>query len=192
MTPAVSAPGQDDARPSGPSAVREALVEATIELIVAKGLSISVREIAAKAGVNHGLVHTYFGSKDGLFQAAFDHLNHRAAGQRDSLGFPPPDLAGQRGGELAKALARVMLDAPGNPFSAHPIAQSWIEALAATQPDLSGQERVQRVIAASSLALGWALFADHLCAVHQLDDDERDAVSERITVMVGDIGCIPA
>ena len=71
--------GLDPDRPLGRDAVREALVLATTELIVERGLSMSVREIAARAGVNHGLVHTYFGSKDGLLSAAFDEINARAA-----------------------------------------------------------------------------------------------------------------
>ncbi len=178
-------------RPMGPDAVRDALVEATIELIVSKGMAISVREIAAKADVNHGLIHTYFGSKDGLFRAAFDHLNTRAARERDAHGFPPLDLANRRGGELAKALARVTLDAPGNPFSAHPISDAWLAALEQHHPELSETERTERVITASSLALGWALFAEHLCTVHQLDEDDRAKVADRIEVLVAEIGRIP-
>ena len=33
-----------------------------------------MREIAAAAGVNHGLVHHYFGSKDALLRAVLDEL----------------------------------------------------------------------------------------------------------------------
>ena len=53
-------------KPAGKAEVSDALVDATIDLIVERGLGISVREIAARAaGVNHGLVHLYFGGKPG-------------------------------------------------------------------------------------------------------------------------------
>jgi AcrR family transcriptional regulator len=169
----------------------DALVQATTELIVEKGLAISVREIAGRAQVNHGLVHAYFGSKDGLLSAAFDEINARAAAERDDDGFPPPDLAGRRGGELAKALARVMLDAPESPFSSHPITASWHDALVERHPEVDPDEADRRVMIASSLGLGWALFADHFSHVFALDEAGRAAMDASVAAMVADIGGIP-
>jgi AcrR family transcriptional regulator len=37
--------------------------------------AISVRDIAAEAGVNHGLIHHYFGSKDGLIRAVAEEIS---------------------------------------------------------------------------------------------------------------------
>ncbi len=181
----------DENRPQGRDAVMSALIGATTELIVEKGLSISVREAAARAGVNHGLVHTYFGSKDGLLSAAFDEINRRASAERDERGFPPADLAERRGGELAKAIARVMLEAPGDPFTSHPIGSSWRAALADDRPELDDAELDARVAIASALGLGWALFADHLSRILELDDQQRAVVATRVGEMVADIGGIP-
>ena len=144
---------RDVVRPIGRNAVRTALIEATIELIVKKGLSMSVREIAARADVNHGLVHTYFGGKDGLITTAFDTISQRGVDELDERGFPPTDLAERRGGEIAKALARAMLDDPTIPFSSHPIISSWRTALAAERPDLERDDLDQRVLIATALAL---------------------------------------
>ncbi len=47
---------------------RDKLIEATVKCLVEHGhAACSVKKIAAIAGVNHGLVHHHFGSKEGLF-----------------------------------------------------------------------------------------------------------------------------
>ncbi len=59
----------------GPAAVRASLIAAAGELFAARGTtSVSVREIADRAGVNHGLIHHYFNSKQGLVDATLDEL----------------------------------------------------------------------------------------------------------------------
>jgi AcrR family transcriptional regulator len=51
------------------------LIEATIVLLKTHLASdISVRQIAHEADVNHGLVHSYFGSKSGLLVAVAEQL----------------------------------------------------------------------------------------------------------------------
>ena len=51
------------------------LIEATIVLLKTHTVSeISVRQVAHEADVNHGLVHSYFGSKSGLLVAVADQL----------------------------------------------------------------------------------------------------------------------
>ena len=64
-------------KPAGRDAVMDALIDATSQLILERGVTMSVRDIARRAGVNHGLVHTYFGSKEVLLSAAFGRLVDR-------------------------------------------------------------------------------------------------------------------
>ncbi len=54
--------------------------------------SLSVRTIAERAGVNHGLVHHYFGGKDGLLRAAMSRLveTHAEYAATRSKGHPIP------------------------------------------------------------------------------------------------------
>jgi TetR/AcrR family transcriptional regulator, repressor for neighboring sulfatase len=90
--------------PRGDSAVtRQAILSAARELFAAHGVDgVSVRQIAAKAGVNHALVHRYFGAKDEMVAAIL-----LAEGQRMSaLGRPEADP-----GTSLAALREVLLHA---------------------------------------------------------------------------------
>ncbi|MGY9071397.1 MAG: TetR/AcrR family transcriptional regulator [Acidimicrobiales bacterium] len=178
-------------KPVGKADVMRALLDATTALIVEKGLSMSVREIASRAGVNHGLIHTYFGTKENLLTAAFDDIQARAADERDELGFPPADLAGRRDGELARALARVMLEGQADPFSSRRITASWRSALATSAPELTTAEVNERVIVAASLALGYALFADHLAMLVDVSPEDRPGIDTRVAELVAEFGGIP-
>ena len=110
-------------RPRGKASVRQAVIEAATELFAERGpANVSIRELAARAGVNHGLIHRHFGSKDGLLQATMEQL---AAGVADSIG---PDAPSESLADLLqttfgatedathwKILARSILD--GTPVS---------------------------------------------------------------------------
>jgi AcrR family transcriptional regulator len=192
----VSAPSDDptaplDDKPLGREAVMAALIDATTELIVEQGVAISVREIAQRAGVNHGLVHTYFGSKDALLDATFRAINERAAAELDDTGFPPADLAFRRNGELAKATARALLDIDGDPFPTHPVLPSWRRALAATNPDADDHELDERVLVATTFALGWSMFAQHFGRVLELSPDDLDTIEQHVTAIIAGIGGVP-
>ena len=105
---------------------RDLLVDATLRLLVTRPVAgVSVRDIAAEAGVNHGLVHRHFGSKDGLIKAAVE----RAA--KTVYGDDTPARASwfferlREHPELAILVARACLDGP-----------SELLALAAPPPEL--------------------------------------------------------
>ncbi len=183
--------GAPSGRPVGREAVMQALIEATIEFIVEEGLDVPVRRIADRAGVNHGLVHAYFENKQGLLSAAADTINHRASLDADIDGFPPPDLASRRGGELAKAVARIQLDGGTDLFSSNPISTAWRAALARTRSDLDGDEIDAMVAMASTLGLGWALFSDHLTNLLDLDPVRRHELDARVAALVAELGGLP-
>ncbi|MEO1273023.1 MAG: TetR/AcrR family transcriptional regulator [Myxococcota bacterium] len=51
----------------------QALREAALRCLTRNGVQgVSIKKVAAEAGVNHGLVHYYFKSKEGLMVAAFE------------------------------------------------------------------------------------------------------------------------
>lgn len=54
---------------------KKELIAAAISAIHARGsLDVTIRDIAARAGVSQGLAHHYFGSKDRLIVSAMRHL----------------------------------------------------------------------------------------------------------------------
>ncbi|MDR3687178.1 MAG: helix-turn-helix domain containing protein [Coriobacteriia bacterium] len=67
-------------RPTGRDEVIASTIQAAIELFSKRNPSqVSVREIAAGAGVSHALVHRYMGSKQDIFRAALAAARQEAA-----------------------------------------------------------------------------------------------------------------
>ncbi|MEZ5341946.1 MAG: TetR family transcriptional regulator [Acidimicrobiales bacterium] len=150
----------DELRPSGQDEVRQALVQAGLELVASRGLQFSVRDVADRANVNHGLVHRYFGSKSGLVSAVLDEFNANALAGLDADGLPGDALWDDLP-SISVILARIALDTESDPFDRHPVFQQWIESLKGDEPGrpCSGEREAKaRVAAAASMALGWALF----------------------------------
>lgn len=71
--------------PSG-SESRERILQAALGAFAEKGFEgASTREIASRAGVNHGLIPYYFGAKQKLWQAAVDRAFARLGEDLDAL-----------------------------------------------------------------------------------------------------------
>ena len=92
----------------------EKLIAATAQLLGEIGpRTVSVRAIAERAGVNHGLVHHYFGGKDALLRVAMERLVHEhfdfAMSQSKQQPLPAPlGLIGDP--TYLKAVVRAVLD----------------------------------------------------------------------------------
>jgi AcrR family transcriptional regulator len=93
---------------------RAALVDALIDLLGERSVAaISVRDVAAAAGVNHGLVHRYFGSKDALVRAAVERISDQVY-----AGFPARGQTAwfyrmlRANPHIAVIVARACLDGP--------------------------------------------------------------------------------
>src|SRR5438045_9506246 len=66
--------------PTGRAEVAAAVLEAAADLFAERGpAATSIRDIAARSRVNHGLIHRHFGSKHSVVAAVLDHLGQHLA-----------------------------------------------------------------------------------------------------------------
>src|SRR5215210_2439637 len=84
--------GTDKQPKVGREATREALIEATAQIILDEGYAAATsRRVAAKAGVKPALVHYYFPSMDDLFVAVLrDKAEANLALQRQAMAEAEP------------------------------------------------------------------------------------------------------
>lgn len=172
----------------GPAAVRTALVEAAAELFAAKG-DASVRAVAQRAGVNHGLIHHYLGGKQGLRTAVLDHLAS-AFDARLELD-PDADLraiataavaAIDTDGRYVKILARTLLDddVPERLQTRFP----FVARLQASIDHSASEELRAELGVGLALGFGVSVFGPWICAALGLDTarlrQSRDDALERI------------
>jgi AcrR family transcriptional regulator len=186
VDPAETAP--DGLRPVGRAVVSDALVAAAERLFAKKGPdAVSLREIAAEADVNFGLLHRYIGTRDDLLRLVFERVSE--------TGSPPlaeaPDFdsavrvmgSSPAGAMYARMMAWAILE--GYPMddqvpSRRP-ATTTLLAHARAALDAHGSEdqaRDARAVLALTYAFhwGWCLFSEHLIGAFELAEyrDELD------------------
>jgi len=75
-----------------PESKKRSLLDAALVEFAAKGLvGTRTEDIASRAGCSTGLVYTYFGSKEGLFDAVLDDITARTV---ELMPITPEDLPG--------------------------------------------------------------------------------------------------
>jgi AcrR family transcriptional regulator len=160
-------PGRPPARagaPHGEDEVRGSLLGAASDLFAEFGPArVSVRQIATRAGVNHGLVHYYFGSKAGLLAAVLDRT---AADVADELAQADGAALVTRSDSAVvrhtRILAHVILNADDPAAIQHefPTQRKLVAGMKQRGlPDPAARERAAQV---SALVLGWHLFGEFL------------------------------
>lgn len=173
--PAKAGARADAHRPHGEEQVRLALVSAAAELFAQRGPSaVTVRHIAEAAGVNHGLVHHYFGSKDGLLTAVLDLLATQAA---EEIAAAPgaADLLNTGGPAQrhARILAFVLLEGrdPAELKTGFPAVEALVAGF--RSDGLGLREARERAAQVTALVLGWQLFEPFLAGATGLDVTPR-------------------
>jgi AcrR family transcriptional regulator len=151
--------------------VERALIDAAATLFGARGPdAVSVRDLAAEAGVNHGLVHRYFGSKEGLLGAVLDRLAADVAAQVGSTD-PERGDAGAVIDRYWRVLARAILD--GKEVAALQRDFPTVSLLKQAVADEHGcgeREAARRAAQILALELGWRMFEPFLLRAAELQD----------------------
>ena len=156
------------AKPTGRDAVVAATLAAAADLFAEKGPSAtSIRDIASRAGVNHGLVFRYFGAKEKLLGATLDHLADVATHLRQSEADPDE----VRAAEDRHLLVGVRATLDGYPSGRLQSRFPGMELLLAEVRQRNPDERAARIATAHAVALqlGWRLFGPGLRAGLGLD-----------------------
>ena len=156
--------------------------------------AVSVRDIAAAAGVSHALVHRYLGGKEAILAAAMRSNTQPVldiAAAAASAGEAVPAIfrelrTSQR--EYLKLLARVGLDrvsfgAVGPEFPAY---VRLIEMLKADAAQRGRELPDPRVLAASltALVIGWAVTEDWLIRASDLDDVDAEVIEASLGMIL--------
>ncbi len=155
--------------PTGREEVAAAILEAATDLFAERGpAATSIRDIAARSKVNHGLVFRHFGTKEQLVGAVLDHLGANLTTLLHSGA--PADVVERALDRQMRVLARTLLDG-------YPAAQlqkrfpNVAELLDQVRP-LHDDDTSARLAVANCLALqfGWRLFAPILRSATGIDE----------------------
>ena len=181
----------------GEAAVKTALLDATADLLAAVGpATLSLREVARRAGVNHGQIHHYFGSKRGLLVEAMKKLarDHRNNMRALSGGDPVPRaLSLAEDPRYWRALCHVVL--AGDIELARveideglSVPRDALEALLrARDIDPGDLDFRVRFAAMAALQLGWVALEDFVLMQAGLEDADRDDVRRRVRRVIADL-----
>jgi TetR/AcrR family transcriptional regulator, repressor for neighboring sulfatase len=166
--------------PVGKDEVVAAVLTHAADLFAERGpAATSIRDIAARSGVNHGLIFRHLGTKDQLVGAVLDYLAEETTAMlADGSSAAAIEAKGER---QWKVLARAILDG----FPVGKLQQRFPGAtlLVGLAQDGHSDEHTARIAAANAMALqlGWRLFAPFLRSATGLDDladtDLQDAVN---------------
>jgi AcrR family transcriptional regulator len=152
-------------RPQGRDEILDAVLDAAEELFTTAGpFDVSLRAIAQGAGVNYGLVHRHFGTKDALFERLLQRYADRWAARLEELDYEGAldELLGadQETGAYIRLLAWTLLsDRSSTQSEAHRryATLDQLPTLAATAgPGVDA--RNEATAAALAFAFGWRFF----------------------------------
>lgn len=155
-----------------------AILVAAAELFGQRSPSaVSLREIARRAGVNYGLIHHYYGTKDAILAELLRRGSVNGAERMRDAGSVDDALValttpGERSSH-ARMLAWALLDGvdPAKLVAVSPTITRLSELIAAAERDGEGPD--PRVLAATTVAtiLGWNFFRPFIAAIAGMDDD---------------------
>ena len=178
-------------RPTGKEDVMTAILDAATSLFAENGVAgVSVRDIAARANVNHGLVHRHFGAKENLRLQVQNRLMERInADIGEPENYEDAFLRGvdalRKNEAFWKVLARTFLDGQfeGDVQSAFPFLQKMTILIAAAQKDGTFDNHTDpRLLVAggTAMVLGLLVFENYLLPGTGLDGEPAETAQNAI------------
>lgn len=163
----------------GPEAVRRSLIDAAVQLMGMRSpRQISGRELAKHAGVNYGLIHHYFGSKDAVFAEAVTVATEEMGRRWDSDGILPVNTTDEA--SSYRTFAKLEVDEALSPMTGlmHRIVQGQA---AATGRDIDDPELLAHVALCAALQFGWGAFEEEIVGGLAEFGIDRDELRERVS-----------
>lgn len=193
--PAIRPPGprRPPGAPVGPDEVRRAVLEAAGTLFAHRGVdAVSLRDIAAEAGVHPALIRRYIGNREHLELAVFDHLSEKVAkavvdNPLSGQGFTADTIMGQWvrvAASLAIAGRPLAARSEFNPVLA--IAKTLVDGYRLDAQ--SARIRAAQIVAA---ALGWRIFEDYLIGAGNLHVVRLEALRDDLARSARRLGATP-
>ena len=185
------------AKPRGRDQVRSAVLTATSALVAERGPDgFSVREIAARAGVNHALVHRHFGTKADVLEQMLAADAEAVVAAVVESGLP---TSGQAGGDVVAELLDLLAARPSywrtlvhavldSPEAALPGTASTTELFSGLWRGNAIEEEKDRAVptsVAGMTVLGWLIFGKFMTDATGADvEDARRAVAEQVAALI--------
>ncbi|WP_083198754.1 TetR/AcrR family transcriptional regulator [Mycobacterium malmoense] len=187
MTTVGASPSGREISPTGRDMVVAAILDSASQLFAERGpAAASIRDIAARARVNHGLVFRHFGSKEKVVAAVLDHLAAQLTALMDRGA--SRDEIQAAGDHQLRVIARALLDGypAGQLQTAFPAAARLLEEIRAQHP----AAEAARLAAAhvSALLLGWQVFEPLLRSATGMNDVPADELRRSIVAEMGRLG----
>ncbi|MEO6472812.1 MAG: helix-turn-helix domain-containing protein [Aeromicrobium sp.] len=181
------------ARPHGREEVRSAVLAATSALVAERGpAGFTVREIAARAGVNHALVHRHFGTKADVLEQMLAADAEAVVAAVVESGLP---TRGQADPEVVAELLDLLADRPSywrtlvhtvldSPEAALPGTASTTELFSGLWRDDDTDRGVATSVAGLTV-LGWLIFGRFMADSTGADAGEvRREVAEQVASLI--------
>ena len=173
------------------------MLTATSELVAERGPDgFSVREIAARAGVNHALVHRHFGTKADVLEQMLAADAEAVVAAVVESGLP---TSGQAAGEVVAELLDLLAARPSywrtlvhavldSPEAALPGTASTTELFSGLWrgSDTEGDaDRAVPTSVAGMTVLGWLIFGQFMIDATGADAEEtRRAVADQVAALI--------
>ena len=141
---------------------RQALLDAALRLLADRTPSeISGRDLAGEAGVNYGLVHYYFGSKDDVLRAASTQHMERLVETVMEGGTRAVPADAVMGDRAVWAVTGHMALEPTGPLALRetlPVIEAYRRIVERADPDGDPVHHKAAIAAMVALLVGWPIF----------------------------------